>query len=737
MRVVGAGLGMRLGAVSGAILLLGSWVATLGSVGGQGAPASPVEAVTTDAADDVKLYVAPALSVPPQDASATGKVRSVDILGLKIYDETETSFKVALSMGLIEEQDQFPFRILYFELETVKYAVYSALWTGTAPHQGILARLDPTADWYRTVEALPTQTDTATQTLIFTVPRELITTAHGAPVQFGQTLANVSAEAIRYYTYLWFPLGWDPTGGTYMYDRAPDTGVGTAYRMTKGLTVHGDLMLHSLDPIRTSNGESTTIVYALNLMNHGKRVQRIQVEASDLPAGWSVRVPTILELQPGDNVTFPVILSLPFTHDHGQTKTFEVRATSLGNATNWATVRLGVHWTTTPQPAGHHSKLWLHSQLLDWDSTHVFTSLFPFRNTWMNPTEQEADPRMDDANVPAFFNNEVFELAFGLEPPSVTEWTTEWWFPLSPGLLIGLDFDLSREATFSAKVLHKVPVTESRLNATLFYCDPAEAGVETCTSSGLFGGPWGWEPLASGTSPPRPANAQEVVPYEVSMRLNPKADLVPYQRGANLGLRIVLTTNLPANTIGPEPRPELVLKAGDARTQLDLPLFEYHDPIEQFFENVGSLQLSSLVPFEKPLNPGRTAIFRFFLNNTGDAGEAVRLEVHGENAKWATLVGPADVTIAPGASRPIELAVDAPASARPGERAELFLIAQRQEDPLVVAALRLRATVVEGTEIPDEEATLQEVTPQGSPGFELALLLGALAWVARRRAAKP
>ena len=90
-------------------------------------------------------------------------------------------------------------------------------------------------------------------------------------------------------------------------------------------------------------------------------------------------------------------------------------------------------------------------------------------------------------------------------------------------------------------------------------------------------------------------------------------------------------------------------------------------------------------------------------------------------------------------TKQVSLIVQAPDDAVAGERAELFLVAQSQENPNVVALGRVRVTVIELTvmDIPDEAASLSPATGNGStPGFSAALMilaasLLALTW--RRR----
>lgn len=701
-------------------------------------------AVTEDGGEDVKLYGANEVGVPAVDASATGQADLVDILKVWLGGETETSFQVGIQMKALPNADSKPppFRMIHFRLDDTKYRVVAPYrWNAQDLNKGQLEQFNAAANQYRPLKLLESQTDAASQSLLFTVPRELVTNSKHVPVRYGEKLEDVNASAIQTYVNAWF-LPDDPTGGVYVYDRAPNAGSGTPYQMFLGRTGEGGVSLYSDDPIRVSNGESTTIVYKVDLKNSGKERERYQIETREVRSDWSVRAPTLLEVKPGEQVTFPVILSVPFTHDHGKTETFELRALSLDSSNEWSTLQLGIHWTETPQPAGHHPDMWFHSSPMEDNPFGPIETVVPLRSAWMNPLVQDETPGTDDQNIPGFVNKELWEtLVYKTPRVSGTTWTVEWWFPLTPALLIGLDFDPEKEINFATRIKHFLPATESRLNVALLYCDPQITGESGCVTTNINNDLSRWTPLANGTSAPRSADAQAVAEYALSMRPEPAADHLPFKRGANLGLRLRLLTNIPANTFLLEPRPELLVRWGtggaDERAKLTLPLIEYHDPIDRAFQGIGSLGLDNVSPLDKRVNPGRTAVYWFRLNNTGQRPHDLQLELHGDNVAWARLTGDPRLRLAPGESRMVEVAIQPPPSAHAEERAELVLVAQSLSDVTVVAAIRLRSTVVEGTEIPDESNLLEDLGPaHGSPGPQAGLLLlsvGLLAWVGRRR----
>jgi hypothetical protein len=716
------------------LLVLGSLLVAV-SAPAQDAPAAK-EALTEDAADDVVLYVAPNLGVPPQSGNGLGSTETVDLRSVTIGGETDKEFLITLvAKALPDENGPRPMRLIHFQFEDVRYRIGLGFQRGGSANQGVLQAWDEGANRFRSVSPLETQVQASAGAVTFTLPRELVINSKHVPVRFGDTLQNVSAVAQQSVATLnWLPSG-DPTGGAYYYDRLPNEGVGVPFTFSKGRIGSGAVALLSDDPIRVSNGEATTIVYRVDLLNRGTERTAYQLETADVPALWSVRVPGLLTVEPGDFLTFPVILSIPFTHNHGQTATFELRAQSVASRDDWSVVRLGVHWTTTPQPAGHHPEMWLHSSPASVNGFFdVLEPVAAFRSAWFNPLEEDPEPDADDAPVPAFFNNELARFFFSPDHPipGGNEWTTEWFLPLSPALLIGLDFDLERQGVLdNLRVKHGMPANSAQIMAQLLYCDPDRIqGPGNCTSGGGGGGSR-WSVIADGRSETRKADRDEVVGYRIPLDVKSEADFLPYKRGANLALRLVLVTDVPANTLLVEPRPQLVVKGA----VLTLPLIEYHDPIDKALEALGTLELKSLVPVEKKVNPGRTTLFQFSLLNKGEHADEVQLELYGENKDWARLVGDSRIALPAKGERSLELAVTVPDREVHGAYARLILVAQSLKDPAVVSTLQVRATVVQNEDIPDEAPTAAQKENSRLPGFEAALLGLALlgAAVATRR----
>lgn len=691
---------------------------------------TPQEVRHVDSPDDVKV-VSP--GAPSQNASATGQADTVDIRELWLGAETEKTFEVGIRMKALPPATGPPVtRSIYFDFDSVKYRIVSGQRGPGQDAQAQLQAYDQGVERYRTTQQITGTVDASTSSVTYTIPRDFVVNENHVGLRFGDSLQNISATASRSVV---FQFPFSPTGAS-LFDRAPDDGFLPPFNFALGRVGAGLLALVADDPIRVSNGESTTIVYKVALINQGAEEVSVQLETQGLPTDWSARIPSLLDVKAKESVTFPVIVAVPFTHAHGETAVFTIRAEAVDDANTWSSAQLGVYWTQTPQPAGHHPDMWLHSAPADFDQdlAGVFGTAFPFRSAWINPLETDPEPGTDDADVPAFFNEELgnFLGSRGQSPPpSGTQWTTEWFLPLSPELLIGLDFDLARHGLLKAAVRHTVPASVT-LEARLLYCDPDGQGQAiNCTAS--FQAQWLEQPLASGKSDPRTVTNGEVVGYEIPLTVDASADFLTYKRGANIALHLVLSSDRPQNTLN-QPRPELIIK-GSEHAMLSLPLIEYHDPIDQAFENVGSLSLSALTPFEKKVNPGEVALFRLMLNNTGKEAVNVGLEIVGENIAWVSIIGETQFELPAGGAREIVVKAAPPADAADQDRAVVTLVAQSLDDATVVTVKKLLATAVKNEDIADESGQLSDGPKKDTPGVEavtLSLSLLALASVSRR-----
>ncbi|MBI2079041.1 MAG: hypothetical protein HYT80_11870, partial [Euryarchaeota archaeon] len=194
------------------------------------------------------------------------------------------------------------------------------------------------------------------------------------------------------------------------------------------------------------------------------------------------------------------------------------------------------------------------------------------------------------------------------------------------------------------------------------------------------------------------------------------------------GGELALTADTPQGVYGSGHPPAAQIKPKGSL--ITLPLREYHDPIDQGFLSVGTIRLTALGDHDKAVNPGKGAVFRFDLTNSGLDDQVLRLSAEGINAGWASIHEGENMRVPADSNRQVSVIVRAPDDANEGERAELFLVAESLDNPSIVALGRVRARVVsaETTQIPDEAATLSpDASTNGTPGPSLAIVLGTLA----------
>ncbi len=717
----------------------------------------PANVEIEDEDGDVMLNAGTRAGVPPQSASGTPvNTDHLDILGVFVGKESEKEFEVHFRLKALNAQ-QTPFPVGFAE-RAVTFAYGDVDWQirvgpceGGQDQQaqvaGCLGFRDGGARDFRNHQTIPAEAVASENTFIFKVPKDSIFNQDRVPGRFGAELYNISARTYQWMGGLFFVPGGqgDPTGGVQAVDFAPDSGViEEAFTFVQGSGSRGHLSLTTTEPIRVSNGEATTIVYKVDLFNDADRPVSAELEVVGVRKDWSARVPSLVKLEPMSSLTVPVILALPFTHEHGITATFTVKARDVADANAYSSVDLGVFWTDVPQPSAHHNgELWFHSAPVE--SDNAFFSAVPqvgaFYSGWMNSIEDDPDPSATDANIGGFPNgNSGIGCAFSQGGPTACPVPPEnrigWNFPLSPKLLIGLDFDVERQGKLMAEILPKVSATTATLTAQLLYCDPAQQSQQgrqglgddrnrnmtQCDQYTVL--------LGSGFTT-RALSANQAALFEIPMNLEPAADLLPFTSGANFALRLSLVTDTPQTVFGTEPRPEFVTK----NSRLNLPLIEYHDPVAAEFQNVGSLKLEPLSGFEKQVNPGETALFSFNLTNTGKAEQKMLVQIEGINREWATLMTEPEFKLPGGSTHTITIAIVPPVDAQEAESAELFLVAHSPDDESIVTVTRLRATVVTGTDMPDDAGTLS-VEKKNTPSVAFVAVLVALAGlvaVRRRR----
>ena len=573
----------------------------------------------------------------------------------------------------------------------------------------LLARPVGTEEWswvWYDPEAV--SVDRAGDAFVIAVPREQLADEVGAPPFVGRSLQGFWAESRTLFSGASF-FNLNGQGGLvrsplYIRDRMPDDGMGTVdVEVRLGLAQVGHLVLHSDDPRRASNGEASTFVFEAYAHNTGGDDDLAVLAAKDVPSGWSVVFPhPVIALEAGQTATFPVVVSTPFAHQHGSAKTFVVEATSESAPTAVGRVELGLTYLATPQPAGHHDTLYFHSLSGEGFTGTPADEVLGWDRAFMNAAETfDGDEAIPVSGSNGLYVDDTVYTVYG------------WQVPLDPGLRMGLDFDLEGQAELTVPIKATLAELQATLTAELV----------------LVQGGWWFDEdnprLATFKAEPVDLLPGDEKTYTLTSPIDPAADLVPYERGQSLVLGIRLTSSRPPTFLADEA--PVLLPGGSLR----LPLFEYHDPVDEVFQADGDgPRLAAVGAAERLANPGDTVRFPVDLSNPGPESR-FGLSVVGLHAEHVRLPGGGSVTVPRDGTARIDVEVDVPETMADGERIDIVLQADAEDQ--LPALVRL---VVEADTEKEHEGDAPAPAADGgkeSPGAASILLLGAVLALAGRR----
>jgi hypothetical protein len=603
---------------------------------------------------------------------------------------------------------------------------------------------DAAREDFSPVEPVSVAAEAASSTLTATVARSLVLDREGSAPFPGRVLtgfhAQSSSASFGDFTFD-FGAGAQTMPPTGVRDAMPDSGNATATLPIRlGLAQTGFARLSSDLPIRASNGEATTFVFPVDANNHADTVQRFTLAPVGVPGGWRVSLPSdLVEIPAHGNVTLPVLVSMPFAHQHGSLQQFVLEMTALSDSSSVGRVQLGVRFVQPPQPAGHHDTMYLHSFAPSGDATFTmaFATLFGFDPNRMyfntlSPTEDPNDSRLA-------VGASQWGMSFGVPPRQQYTWTV----PLSPGLALGLDFDLTRQGSLKLAVDSTFPLPQAVLSGRLVHTIADDEGCgrgpngddgADCTLDDYLFGRGQHVTVAR----LEPSPAQDIGPattgaqFDAVITATPEGDYLPFHPRATLVLQLNLTATTVDAFIGPDQAPKAT------GGELVLPLLEYHDPVDQVFSSLSSLMIHVDGEQSRLVNPGKTALFSLGLMNHGSTA-SYDLELSGDGSAWAQIVGDRRVTVESGKTRPLGIAVTAPADAVDGAVADLVLTAVDSSDPSARTLARLVVTVDTDAEHPDDSALVpglaKQLTGKDAPGVGAGLLVLAFAALAvlRRR----
>jgi hypothetical protein len=391
---------------------------------------------------------------------------------------------------------------------------------------------------------------------------------------------------------------------------------------------------------------------------------------------------------------------------HGGYSSFNLTATSSKDPASRAVLRLGVLHTPIPQPAGHHSELYLHTQNLN---SGVFAQVFPFNGAYFN-TESVHTNEPDGVN-PNNFNN-----------------GNGWRIPLNPALQMGVDFDLNRTGLMECSIMTRAQGTGTVI-AKLALTRPSEKGTN---SEGTI-------VLAEGKGQKITYDLQKPSPFKIVLTPTQDADYIPYAKGQNLVLTITMKDDgFPGSNfccIAGQTGP--ILNAKDFK--MTLPLNEYNDQLAGTADVTSTLDIKADGPVEKTGRPGSVMTYAFDLTNGESVPMEVQLDVAGNDAEAGALVPHGTVTVPAHGTQRVTLGVAIPFEAAEGQVLEVLLFAHAQDDPSKMAIARTNTLVSKGASASDDEAQLLQAAREQqnkTPGIGMvgmtALIL-AIAAGRRRR----
>ena len=361
-----------------------------------------------------------------------------DLVRLEVVEDAE-GFAFALAVaGAPPDIDVLGSTFLFVHLRHGEQAYRFAF--GDARIAPSLGFQDPEVTLYRvhedgaeTVQHFPLErTET---TFSWWAPRALFIDESGAAPRVGGALTDIHAGSGGRSHLLVGPVN-QPYRASQ--DRLPDNG-GGVLDIVYGLTQRG-AALDSAEPFRVSNGESGRFYYNVSLRADDDGLFTFAIKG--LPNGWQVRLPfQELEVRRGETRSFLVEVTVPFAHQHGGRASFVLEAIAddaIGR------LEMGMHYVDTPQPSGHHPRVWLHgwNPFGSGDPLGVLQSRD--ESTWPYLNALEEDPADMGGTIEPTQNG---LLDFG----SVGDaYRVGWIIPLRPGLRMGLNVtDAERPAELS------------------------------------------------------------------------------------------------------------------------------------------------------------------------------------------------------------------------------------------------------------------------------------------------
>lgn len=557
--------------------------------------------------------------------------------------------------------------------------------------------------FYRCFEELAVALDAAAGTFTFTVPHALLVALDGSQLLRGDAVSAFTVQAQSRGASV---VAAETAGAVDSRDRMPDTGVSAvAWAIRTGVAQTGHLVLGSPSPVRVSNGEATTILFEVDIKNTLDRRDTALLAASGTLDIWVVTFPVEeVRIEAGETATVPVLVTVPFNHQHGTFHPFNVTATSRSDPLAVGQITLGIRYTRVPQPAGHHDTLWLHQQ----------------GSYYVNTLEEEEIPSDEDASG---------GLGGGCSFSGGSVSGSSELVSLVPRLDLGLDAAMERTGLARLQLRSDTPVLGTASVGGYFVTWMDDEYPETC----VYEAP-PTTVMAIERSAPLTMEADTPITVELPIRPLPYGDRIEFDPRLNFGLVLVVYEESGSQPVCCFDVGAPVFMEGSS---FQLPLDEYHDPVDEYFSTLSGIDLAATSEQQRLVNAGETAVFRVEAQNIGTKSASFRLELTGSNTDWARILGDDHIAIPAGAIRELAVAVTAPAGASSGELADVTLHAVKSDDENVRSLIRLLATVDETADHPDDSDEVEDLdkdlTSADAPAVPWVAALAALAAVAARR----
>jgi hypothetical protein len=691
-------------------LLLAALLWTAVPAGAQPAASEPA-GILEDVAGDVRMEAAGTDAPSP----ASTVYSSLDLVSLSIAEDND-DFTFVLGIADLKDGtdetalDGLAYEVLFthngrqFRLGLDRFgppAVYAFA-------NGILEFRDSAEqDWSELLMTEDVVFDASADTVTAEIPREALADAEGAEPYPGRMLGDIAVQSYSLFSrsaILAFGNQATQWPVDFLDDMPEADGILGLYAVQVGVEQEGNARLMAAQPFRASNGEATTFVYQVrgrNLAAEEDTFTLVPVQGPGSRLEIVLPIPTFAI--PGKSTAeFPVLVTAPFGHDHGDVDSFILEMRSNSDPGSVGRLEMGVRYLDIAQPAGHHDTLYIHTASSAFFADDTLLEPLEFGEPYMNTLAEDPDDTGLDAAARSITS----------DPPGTTY---TWSIPLSPALQMGMDFDLGGLGHLALPIGSPLPLVDASVSATLHLGE-----CDFCLDSA---------PLATmAATDPVLVEAGSTVTFEGDLVPTPDGNFIPYEPGMNLILQVSLsTTGAPSFILVQGP----AIKPGG---ELRLPLFEYHDPVDEAFASLAGPHLMTHTQ-QRWVNPGETTFFEVTLHDPGEGRTEYELSLAGINAEWAR-VSETSLTPAANGTRSFLVVVEAPEGAVDGERVDVVVQATAKDDPANRGLVRLVAEVDTETDHEDLAGRVASgEQAKGSPGPALPLVLALLVLVAlgRRR----